>query len=197
MAKKLFRTKFTAKEKEAMRKRALEERASWSLAYQLGVYVGEQIVDKYLPTLSCDSLQTKTNISVTCGEGDECRRLNDVWYNKLEEGRIKVNLEFKDKEKLSGKDYAEIEHKKHEHAAEEWKALRAYHEMLEEKYLPKKIDCRFQFLNVTEENMEEFKKGVGVALWDCDCSHYLCKPEEIEVKADDEGWFTTITLTKG
>lgn len=164
----------TPEREAAVKKRLLEQRASLNLAYQLGYYVGEKIVNKFLPTLSVDMLQTRKNISVTAGEGDECRRLDAIWYEK----RI-TNRDDDDKS-----------------SEEEWKALRAYHEMLEEKYLPKTIDCHFQLLNVTEENMQQFKKGVGASLWNCDCSHYSTKPEDIDVKADEDGWFTVITLKR-
>jgi hypothetical protein len=43
-------------------------------------------------------------------------------------------------------------------------------------------------------DMEEFKKGISFSLWDCDCSHYSTKPENIEVKEDEDGYFTIITL---
>lgn len=173
----LFRRELTPERREELRQMSLKTRASWSLAYQLGVYVGEQIVDKHLPTLSVDGLQTRTNISVTCGEGDECRRLQDIWYNK------RTSIKGSETEQSEG-------------SKEEWKALRAYHEMLEEKYLPKTIECHFGLLNITEEHMAEFKKGVGDSLWDCDCSHYSTKSEDITVQADDEGWFTNITLKR-
>ena len=68
--------------------------------------------------------------------------------------------------------------------------------MLEEKYLPKTIECRFQLLNITEENMKDFKKGVGASLWDCDCSHYSTEVKDIDVKADEDGLFTIITLKR-
>jgi len=166
--------RLTQKQKDDVKKRSLAARASWTIAYQLGFYIGEEIVHKYLPTLSVDGIKTRKNISVTCGEGDECRRLDDVWYKKRMESRD-------DDDKSS---------------EAEWKALRAYHEMLEEKYLPKTIECHFQLLNITEENMKDFKKGVGTSLWDCDCSHYSTRPEDIEVVADEEGWFTNIILKR-
>jgi hypothetical protein len=170
--RKLF--DFTPEEKEEIRQRSLKARAALTLAYQLGFYVGEEIVHRYLPTLSVDMIRTNKNISVTCAEGDECRRLNNVWYAKRMASRDDDN---KSSEK-------------------EWNELRAYHEMLEEKYLPKTVRCSFQLLNITEEHMEEFKKGVGDSLWDCDCSHYSTRPEDIEVKADEDGWFTEIILKR-
>jgi hypothetical protein len=148
-----------------------------SLAFQLGFNVGEQIVDIHLPTLSCDMLQTRKVISVSSEEELECKRLNDVWFAKRMEFRGNDNEASKATEK-------------------EWKEVRAYHEMLEEKYIPETIECRFNVLNVTEENMDEFKKGISVSLWDCDCSHYSTKEENIDVKVDDDAWFTVITLKR-
>lgn len=175
--KKPNRFRLSTEERAEVRKRLLERRATLSLTYQLGYYVGEQIVDRFLPTLSCDSLQTRTVISVTAGEGDECKRLESVWFSK--------RMEHRGDEKEAS-----------EATKTEWDALRAYREMLEEKYLPKTIDCHFQVLNITEDNMKEFKEGIGVSLWNCDCSHYSAKPEDIDVKADDDGWFTVITLKR-
>jgi len=175
--KSKFRHQLTPERSAAVKKRLLEERASLTLAYQLGFYVGEQIVDKHLPTLSCDMLQTRKVISVKCGEGDECRRLEAIWYDK------RTSIKGTESEQSKG-------------SKAEWEALRAHHEMLEAKYLPPTIECYFRMLNVTEENMADFKEGIGNALWGCDCSHYSCKPEDIEVKADEDGWFTNITLKR-
>lgn len=166
----------TPERKEEMRQRALQKRASLSLAYQLGFYVGEQIVSRFLPTLSVDMLQTNKVISTTLGEVGECKRLNDVWFSKRMSIRGGV-AETKATEK-------------------EWEELRAYHEALEEKYLPKTIDCHFSLLNIAKKNMEEFKKGIGASLWDCDCSHYSTKPEDIQVADDEDGWFTIITIKR-
>lgn len=158
-------------------KQRVEERSKLSLAFQLGYYVGEEIVHRYLPTLSCDMMQTNKVISVTAGEGDECRRLNKVWYEKRTSFRGNDDEGAKESEA-------------------EWNAVRAYHEMLEDKYLKPIIECRFTLLNVRAEDMEEFKKGLGTSIWDCDCSHYSSKAENIEIEADDEGMFTTITLKR-
>lgn len=170
--------RFSAEERAEFKKKRMEENSKLSLAFQLGYFVGEQIVDKFLPTLSCDMLQTRKVISVTCGEGDECRRLNDVWFAK--------RMEFRGDEDKATKA-----------TEEEWKALRAYHEMLEDKYLKDTIECHFRILNVNEEDMNEFKSGIGNSLWDCDCSHYSTKSEDIDVKMDDDdGWFTNIILKR-
>lgn len=50
-----------------------------TLAMQLGYFVGQYIVDRYLPTLSVDIIKTFNNISVTWAEGEEYRRLGNVY----------------------------------------------------------------------------------------------------------------------
>ena len=157
-----------------LKNKRIEERSKLSLALQLGFYVGEGIVIRYLPTLSVDDIQTRKVISVTHAENKEAKRLNDVWYTKRSASKNDDDTE----------------------SEEEWKALRAYHEMLEAKYLPSAIKCYFGVLNITEENMADFKRGVAMSLWDCDCSHYSTKPENISVVADEDGYFTVITLIR-
>ena len=46
-----------------------------SIEYHLGCYVGEDIVKKTLPTLSCDSIQTNNIIQVTEEEHDKSFQL--------------------------------------------------------------------------------------------------------------------------
>jgi len=173
----MARRQITDKERDEFRKSRLDARSKLTLAFQLGFYVGEQIVNRYLPTLSVDSIQTRKIISVTSDEQREATRLNDVWFDKV------ISFKGTDVEKEKA-------------TKEEWNALRTYHEMLEEKYLPKTIECHFSLLNVTENDMEEFKKGISLSLWDCDCSHYSVKEENIGVVADEDGYFTVITLIK-
>ena len=170
--------RLTPERREEMRQERLKRKASLTLAFQLGIYVGEYIIHRFLPTLSVDLLHTNKNISVTAAEADECKRLTDDWLGKC--------WAFKG-----------TEEEKHKATEKEWKALRAYHEMLEEKYLPKTVECHMHTLNITEEHMDDFKSGIGIALWDCDCSHYLTEPENIDVKDEEDGYFTVITLKKG
>ena len=127
-----------------------------------------------MPTLNIDSLKTRSVINVTPEETAEIKRLNELWYA----GALA---------KRSSRSGGE---------SEEWKALRAYHEMLEAKYLPAIISSHFSLLNITTEHMEEFKTGISTALWDSDLSHYSTKIENIIVEADKEGYFTTITLKR-
>lgn len=166
--------RLTDEKRLELKQKRIEERAKLSLALQLGYYVGEDIVRRFLPTLSVDDIQTRKVISVTHAENKEAKRLNDVWYTKCSASK--------------NDDHTESE--------EEWKALRAYHEMLEAKYLPSTIDCHFFYLNISEENMADFKKGISISLCDCDCSHYSVKAENISVVADEDGYFTIITLKR-
>lgn len=70
--------------------------------------------------------------------------------------------------------------------------------MLENKYLEDKIECRFGDLNIEEKDMSEFKKGIGDSLWDCDCSYYSTKMEDIDVRDEDDPLLrTVITLKRG
>lgn len=177
MVKSRLRFKLTDEDRAELKRKRLESKSKLTLAYQLGFYVGEQIVNRYLPTLSVDMLKTRVNISVTCAEGDECRRLNDVWFDKRMEHRGDEDDITKATEK-------------------EWNEMQAYHKMLEDKYLKDTIDCHFQVLNIGEKDMDDFKAGIGASLWDCDCSHYSTKKENIEVQADEDGWFTIITLKR-
>lgn len=174
MARSRFHKEYTDEERAEFKRKRLERKSKLTMAFQLGWYVGEDIVYRFLPTLSVDMLKTRTNISVTCGEGDECRRLNDLWFAQS----------MRDRDSGGAGD------------SDEWKALRAYHEMLEAKYLKDTIECCFQVLNIQEKDMDDFKAGIGASLWDCDCSHYSTKSEDIDVRADEDGWFTVITLKR-
>lgn len=175
-----MRSKFfdlTPEEINEIRTKRLEARAKLSLAFQLGYYVGEKIVDQFLPTLSVDMIESRKVISVSSEEQRECRRLNDIWFNKIS------SLKGTDKENQDA-------------TKEEWLASRTYHEMLEEKYLPKTLERHFTLLNVSENDMEAFKKGIGSSLWDSDLSHYSTKEEDISVVPDDDGFLTVITLKR-
>ncbi len=127
-----------------------------NIAYQLGFYVGEQLVHQYLPTLSVDDIQTRNNISVTCGEGDHYRKLEDIW----------------------GKQY-DIDKKS---ADKEWKEYKAYSKLLEDKYLPKTLECFFENLELTENDISSFKEGLILSLWDCDCCSYSLSPDDIKIE---------------
>jgi len=64
--------------------------------------------------------------------------------------------------------------------------------MLERKYLPNPLECYMSLLNV--QHMDEFKKGLRFALWDCDMCSYNIEPENIKIYDDEQGMFTIIEL---
>lgn len=174
--KKLF--EITDEDRAKYKQRRLEHKNKLTLEYQLGLFIGEYIVDKFLPTLSVDSLTTKNNISVTCAEGDEYRRLDDAWFNKRHSVKGATDKE------------------KNDLSENEWKSYRAHHEMLIEKYLPKKLECFIPLLNVAENKLNELKQGISTALWDSDMSHYSTKIENIDIRDDENDYFTIITLKR-
>lgn len=170
MTKSRFFTTFSDEEREKFKQERIHRIKLLTLAYQLGCFVGERIVDDFLLTLSCDELQTRKTISVTCAEGDEYRRLNDIWFK---------NYKSEDSED-----------------SPEWIALRAHHKLLEDKYIPNILECRFSALNIEDKDMQDFKTGISHSLWNCDRSYYSTNIEDIVVKIDDDYYFTIITLKK-
>lgn len=154
---------------EGMKARRLAEIKSKTAEYQLGFYVGQEIVRRNLPCLSVDSIHTNNMIPVTPEEELKAKELEDTWYNN---------------------------HKDHGGDQDpNWIALRAFHREMEDKYLPKTVECYFDPLNI--ENMSEFKKGLRTSLWNCDICHYkIREDDDIDVKLIDDYFFTIITLKR-
>jgi hypothetical protein len=170
MAKRRKIFDITPEEREEIRNRTIERVKALTMEYQIGYYVGERIVRNDLPCLDVDMIYTSEVIKVTPEELAEAKRLNDVWYNNYTD-------------KLSGDDDPN------------WLALRAYHKELEDKYLPKVLTCYIDPFNVVD--MEEFKRGVRTALWDCDMCHYnIRENSDIDVAYDDDYYFAIITLKR-
>ncbi len=135
---------------------------------QLGYYVGEYIIDHYLPTLNTDLLTTKTIINISNEENKEYERLEEIWKkrNKTYDSYGK-SLEFEDQRK--------------------------YVKILADKYLPKILECNVP--KVIPIDMEQFKKGIGTALWDSDLSWYSCKNVDIEFEqTDEDSWCSIVKL---
>jgi len=53
------------------------------LNYQLGMYVGEYITRKYLPTLSTDALKTYTEIQVSEEDAERFQDVVNEFLNQL------------------------------------------------------------------------------------------------------------------
>jgi hypothetical protein len=164
--------------RDSLRKESIERRKKIPLAYQLGFYVGEQIIDTSLPTLSVDSIRTRTVIEVSPDEASKHLELSEKWINKR--WSIKASDADKDKE-----------------TENEWNEYRSYAKILEEKYIPKKLECFFSNLYVDESVMNDFKEGLSASLWNSDCCYYDIAVDKIKVENTDEtGYFCKIELTK-
>ena len=139
------------------------KRKKQSLNYQLGCFVGDEIVSRYLFTLSTDPLQSLHVIEVSKEDAFENNRLNKEWFDAPENSKERN---------------------------EKWELYRKHNHYLEGKYLPSKIECHFRKLDVT--NMEEFRKGISHALWDCDMCNYGVT--NFTISEEDDMYFTKITL---
>ncbi len=137
-----------------------------NMDYQLGFYIGENIVDNYLPTLSTDMIQSRNVIQVSEEDTIENNRLDDEWFNSCTHERGN-----------SGE-------------KEKWDAYFNHNKMLEKKYLPETLECVFGLLRI--DDMKKFKEGIRSSLWNCDMCSYNIDEEKIEVYNDLEIGFTHI-----
>lgn len=139
-----------------------------SMDYQLGYFVGESIVPN-LPTLSIDALQSKKVIKVSEEETNENERLYQEWYTTT---RHEKNW---DGQSVSGDE-------------QKWEKYYQHNKMLEQKYLPPVFEWGFRLIRIND--MDEFKKGLRLSLWDCDMCSYDIEPENIQIENDIEYGFT-------
>lgn len=149
---------------------------SKSIAYSLGVYLAEFIIDNRMPSLSCQQW-TRNPIQVTWGEAKELKRLESIWFSKrqLEERKI-----------IKGARGAEIlkkEKEAHKASEDEWNALMKYRYTLIAKYLPHTLRCRVPHIDFSNEEINDtIKKGLIEALWDSDHCQYSLKDEDITLE---------------
>jgi len=134
--------------------------------YQLGFYIGENIVDNYLPTLSTDIIHSRKVIKVSEKDEIENNRLDDEWFNSCTHERGNSG----DKEK--------------------WEAYFNHNKMLERKYLPQTLECVFSLIRI--DDMNKFKEGIKESLWNCDMCSYNIDEDKIEITNDLELGFTHI-----
>ena len=162
--------KLTPNQIEKMRKERIKEIKKMTPEYQLGLYVGDELVRRHLPTLEIDMIQTSNIIKVLPEEKEEHERLNGIWYKSY-------NTEGVD-------------------SSGPWNELRENRKKLEGKYLPEELLCNIDPVNVLNE--KEFKNGIANALWNSDLCHYKCSsPDDIEFWLDGNAYFTVIKLVKG
>lgn len=139
-----------------------------NLNYQLGVYVGEYITTKYLPTLSTDMLKTYTEIQVSQQDAERHREVDET----LSKTR-----------KYNGGDG---------NSEQAFAAYKALNNELARKYLSQKLECLVPKVYPTDMNL--FKEGLQDQLWDTDLSHYW--PEDDFYKQGYKyGWADYIILT--
>ena len=139
-----------------------------TMDYQLGLYVGEYIVNNNLPTLSVDSIQTNRVIKVSDEEQEECERLDGEYVKSLEANQWKNG----DSELF-----------------ENWKQ---YRKVLEKKYLPQVLECHLSLIRI--DDVKEFKEGLSDCLWNCDMCSYSIKEEDISIENDLLNGFTIISF---
>lgn len=141
-----------------------------TMDYQLGYFVGEKIVSRYLPTLSTDLLQSRNVIEVNEEDTIENKRLDDEWFESTHNKKI-VNGEM-------------------EGDSSKWDLYYQHNKMLEKKYLPEILECYFNLIKITDET--EFKKGLRFSLWDCDMCSYNIEPDNVIIENDLEFGSTKI-----
>ena len=158
----------TPEYKEKRIKEHEERLKNISMDYQLGYYVGEHIVNEYLPTLSTDMIHSNRVIKVSDEEQSECERLDGEYVKSLE-----ANMWKDGDSKLF----------------EDWKQ---YRKVLEKKYLPQVLDCHLSLLRI--DDIKEFKEGLSDCLWNCDMCSYSIKEEDISIENDLLNGFTIISF---
>lgn len=165
-----FMKSITPEMEDKFKQERIEWKNSLTAEYQLGHYVGLEIVHNYLPTLSTDMLQTRNVIEVSEEDTMENERLDTEWYATTQYGG-----EWDGKDESGDK--------------EKWNLYHQHNKMLERKYLPNPLYCHMGVLNIRD--MDDFKKGLRFALWDCDMCSYNIELENIKIY-DEEHLMSTI-----
>jgi hypothetical protein len=137
-----------------------------SMDHQLGFYIGENIVDNHLPTLSTDLIHSRKVIKVSEEDEIENNKLDADWFNSC----THVKGDSGDKEK--------------------WEAYFNHNKMLEKKYLPQTLECVFNLIAIRD--IKKFKEGLMDSLWNCDMCSYNIDEDKIEITNDLELGFTHI-----
>lgn len=152
---------------EERAKRPKKKEPEVSLELQLGFYVGDYIVLKYLPTLSTDMMHSPNLVEVSEEDTIRYNELHDIWSKK--------------RDTLP-----------QEECKEEWETYRGFANQLQDKYLPPILECYISKVK-SIKNMDEFIRGIAVSLWDCDMCCYDTKT--IKIDDEDSEFFTKITIS--
>ena len=164
----------TPEMEEKWKQERIDFKKSLTPDYQLGFYVGLEIVHRYLPTLSSDMIQSRNLIEVSQMDSEENKRLEEEWFSTTKYG-------------------GEWDGKSKEGNKEKWDDLYDHNKMLEIKYLPHTLTCYLDVLNVND--MNQFKEGIRTSLWDCDMCSYNIDIENIKIYDDEDVRFTIIEFT--
>jgi hypothetical protein len=143
-----------------------------SMDYQLGYYVGEYIVNRYLPTLSTDMIQSRNVIKVSEEDEIENNKLDKEWFKTTRHNDDWDGENDGDKKK--------------------WELYLQHNKMLEKKYLPNSLECTLGLIKFNDE--KEFKEGLRSSLWDCDMCSYNIEIENIKIENEMEFGYTIISF---
>ena len=164
----------TPEMEEKWKQERMNYKKSLSIEYQLGYYVGLEIVHRYLPTLSTDMIQSNYVIEVSQMDSEENKRLEVEWFTTTKHG-------------------GEWDGKSDNGNKERWDDLFDHNKMLEVKYLPHTLTCHMDVLNIND--MKQFKEGIRTSLWDCDMCSYNIDIENIKIYDDEDIRLTIIEFT--
>jgi len=154
---------------ERMKQKRINYKKSLTAEYQFGFFVGEDIVNRFLPTLSVEG-GTRKEILVSSDDQREYNRLDKKWYENC-------------KNNLTNSEQLE--------SVKNWTDFQEFRQVLKTKYLPNPLECHENLLNIRD--MGKFKAGLITSLWDCDHCCYSLEPEDIEIY-DEDDYFTVIKL---
>jgi hypothetical protein len=154
----------------------MKKTAKNSSDYYLGKLVGEIIYHTKLPTLNVDMLKSPTVIFVSEDEKKEVDRLHQLLSDAFYD-------DTKPETKWGVKKSYEIAHKN-------WISEI---DKLAKKYLPEKLHCRFDRIELT--NIKDFKDGLIDYLWDTDLSWYMPE-DDFWVEVGKHSWFSEVILTR-
>jgi hypothetical protein len=139
-----------------------------SMDYQLGYYVGEHIVSRYLPTLSTDMIQSINVIKVSEEHQSEYDEMDKDYVDTL------IANDWK-----KGDDNL-------------FEMLKKFRKLLDKEYLPNPLECHLRLIKFNDE--KEFKEGLRSSLWDCDMCSYNIEIENIKIENEMEMGFTIISF---
>ena len=152
---------------ERIKNTPVEPRPAKSLEFQLGLKIGEEIVERDLVSLSNEP-NTRNVVVISTEEQAEYERLSEAWYaanNTL------------------GRDGSK----------KEWEDYRSYAHFLQKKYLPPILECIVSKIE-SVNNMEDLKQGIRVALWDSDICNYDTTRIDIIQDSDELHWYDKVII---